>query len=58
MAKNLTGLPSWMLPTSRKGFRPQVFDYILALDFEATCLENARISPQEIIEFPCLKIQR
>ena len=56
MAKNLTGLPSWMLPTSKKGFRPQVFDYILALDFEATCLENARISPQEIIEFPCLKI--
>ena len=47
-----------MLPTSKNatGFRPQIFDYILALDFEATCVENSRISPQEIIEFPCLKI--
>ena len=36
---------------------PQKFDFLLALDFEATCLENRKIEPvQEIIEFPCLKI--
>ena len=31
---------------------PQKFDFLLALDFEATCLENRKIEPvQEIIEF-------
>lgn len=28
------------------------YDYILVLDFEATCEENVRLNPQEIIEFP------
>ena len=36
--------------------KPQIFDFLLALDFEATCLQNEQIKPQEIIEFPCLKI--
>ena len=48
-------LQSWMLPKKR-GMKPQKFDYLLALDFEATCLQNEQIKPQEIIEFPCLKI--
>ncbi|MDP2436536.1 MAG: 3'-5' exonuclease [archaeon] len=28
------------------------FDFFLVLDFEATCQEGARITPQEVIEFP------
>jgi len=37
--------------------KPQKFDYLLVLDFEATCDQgfNQPI-PQEIIEFPCMKI--
>ena len=31
-------------------------DYFLVLDFEATCDKEKKISPQEIIEFPVLKI--
>lgn len=31
-------------------------DYYVILDFEATCLENERIYPQEIIEFPSIII--
>src|SRR3990167_4098540 len=27
-------------------------EYLLILDFEATCEEQTRISPQEVIEFP------
>ena len=54
-------LQSWMLSKSRSGsssglFQPQKFDTLLALDFEATCISNKQIEPQEIIEFPCLKI--
>ena len=39
------------------GQRPksaQALDYLVVLDFEATCQEGRRISPQEIIEFPCV----
>ena len=32
--------------------RKQPFDFLIILDFEATCLEHGRISPQEVIEFP------
>lgn len=32
------------------------FDYFLVLDFEATCENGKKIVPQEIIEFPVLKI--
>ena len=31
----------------------QHFEYLLVLDFEATCQDGRKISPQEIIEFPC-----
>ena len=46
----------------RKGlsnhFREQKFSHLLAIDFEATCLSGNRlIDPQEIIEFPCLKVE-
>jgi inhibitor of KinA sporulation pathway (predicted exonuclease) len=35
----------------------QKFDFLLAMDFEATCLRNGKMEPvTEIIEFPCLKI--
>ena len=35
---------------------PQQFDYFLVLDFEATCERDTRLNPQEVIEFPCLKV--
>ena len=34
----------------------QKFDSFLILDFEATCEKDGKIQPQEIIEFPCLKM--
>ncbi len=34
----------------------QLFDYFFVLDFEATCIKDMRINPQEIIEFTCSKI--
>ena len=36
---------------------PQQFDYFLVLDFEATCERGIKLKPQEIIEFPCLKVK-
>jgi len=33
----------------------QTFDYFFVLDFEATC-DRVPVQPQEIIEFPCLKL--
>lgn len=33
-------------------FKPIDLDYILVLDFEANCIENAELKCQEIIEFP------
>lgn len=36
--------------------QPQTFDYFLVLDFEATCEENRKLTPQEVIEFPVLKV--
>ncbi|XP_046546929.1 ERI1 exoribonuclease 3-like isoform X1 [Haliotis rubra] len=35
----------------------QLFDFLLVLDFEATCAPRGEtLQPQEIIEFPCLKV--
>uniref|UniRef100_A0A915KVH7 Exonuclease domain-containing protein n=1 Tax=Romanomermis culicivorax TaxID=13658 RepID=A0A915KVH7_ROMCU len=34
----------------------QKFDYFLIVDFEATCDVRTKVDPQEIIEFPCLKL--
>mmetsp|Transcript_36867 Transcript_36867/g.105640 ORF Transcript_36867/g.105640 Transcript_36867/m.105640 type:complete len:89 (+) Transcript_36867:85-351(+) len=31
-------------------------DYFLVLDFEATCEEKRRLVPQEIIEWPVVKV--
>lgn len=41
---------------SQSQLKPQQFDYFLVLDFEATCKKDERIVPQEIIEFPVLKV--
>ncbi|XP_063871907.1 ERI1 exoribonuclease 3-like isoform X1 [Scylla paramamosain] len=34
----------------------QRYDYFLVLDFEATCENEKKMNPQEIIEFPVLKV--
>lgn len=34
----------------------QQFEYLLVLDFEATCEKNVALKPQEIIEFPCVAL--
>lgn len=40
-----------------KGVRhKQHFDYLLVLDFEATCIKDSLLEPQEIIEFPCIAV--
>ena len=36
--------------------KPQNYDYFLVLDFEATCDDQRKPHPIEIIEFPVLKI--
>ncbi len=54
-----SSLPTWLTrPKAPKtmAVRPQKFDYLLPLDFEATCERDTVIQPQESIEFPCLKI--
>ena len=33
--------------------KDQYFDYLLVLDFEATCQKGQQLKPHEIIEFPC-----
>ncbi|KAL3868001.1 hypothetical protein ACJMK2_040841 [Sinanodonta woodiana] len=43
-------------PASSLTLKPQTFDYFLVLDFEATCDERENMHPQEIIEFPVLKV--
>ncbi|XP_037069786.1 ERI1 exoribonuclease 3-like isoform X2 [Pollicipes pollicipes] len=40
----------------KNGGPVQNYDFFLVLDFEATCESSVRISPQEVIEFPCLKV--
>ena len=49
---------NWMQYSKHKKgtTKPQKFQHLLALDFEATCLKDRPIDPQEIIEIPCLKI--
>ncbi|XP_064653292.1 ERI1 exoribonuclease 2-like isoform X2 [Lineus longissimus] len=32
----------------------QIFSYLIVIDFESTCWENTRNTPQEIIEFPAV----
>ncbi|XP_072023280.1 ERI1 exoribonuclease 3-like isoform X2 [Amphiura filiformis] len=52
----LEGSRQMATASSSDGIVPQDFNYFLVLDFEATCLRQQRISPQEIIEFPVLKV--
>ncbi|BFZ00085.1 hypothetical protein BsWGS_03123 [Bradybaena similaris] len=42
-------------PPARPGPVEQKYDYLLVLDFEATCDNKEKLNPQEIIEFPVLK---
>ncbi|XP_067846224.1 ERI1 exoribonuclease 3-like [Heptranchias perlo] len=42
-------------PSSKSPFPPQIYHNFLVLDFEATC-DTQLIKPQEIIEFPILKL--
>uniref|UniRef100_UPI00398E32E7 ERI1 exoribonuclease 3-like isoform X2 n=1 Tax=Pristiophorus japonicus TaxID=55135 RepID=UPI00398E32E7 len=42
-------------PSSKSSFHPQTYHNFLVLDFEATCNKEL-IKPQEIIEFPILKL--
>ncbi|KAJ1288336.1 hypothetical protein BS78_02G081600 [Paspalum vaginatum] len=35
---------------------PCLFDYYVVVDFEATCEKDARIYPQEVIEFPAVLV--
>lgn len=44
------------LPPRISERRKQSFDYFLVLDFEATCDAPENVVPQEIIEFPVLKV--
>ena len=44
----------WQSPKPKKGeYQRQKYDYLLVLDFEATCNKGSKLKPQEIIEFPC-----
>lgn len=38
-------------------FAVQKYDYFYVLDFEATCQRDSTMEPQEIIEFPCLRVK-
>jgi len=53
-----TFIPPPFLKLPQKTFerKTQIFDYFLVLDFEATCDSPINPLPQEIIEFPVLKI--
>ncbi|CAG5116764.1 unnamed protein product [Candidula unifasciata] len=44
-----------VLETTSTGPVEQKYDYLLVLDFEATCDNKEKLNPQEIIEFPVLK---
>ncbi|KAG8200311.1 hypothetical protein JTE90_028495 [Oedothorax gibbosus] len=49
--------PSYVkLPPLTGVRKKQIFDYFLILDFEATCDAPKNVVPQEIIEFPVLKV--
>ncbi|XP_067893123.1 ERI1 exoribonuclease 3-like isoform X2 [Heterodontus francisci] len=48
-------MASGQQPSSRSSFHPQTYHNFMVLDFEATC-DKQLIKPQEIIEFPVLKL--
>ncbi len=45
-----------MASSVNNSVKVQNYDYFLVLDFEATCDEERKTHPIEIIEFPVLKI--
>lgn len=51
-------LHTWMTAEKKvkMGSKKQNYDFLLALDFEATCEKHGLIEPQEIIEFPCIAV--
>jgi len=48
--------PFLKLPPRTYERKKQRFDYFLVLDFEATCDSPVTVVPQEIIEFPVIKV--
>lgn len=57
-----TSFPAcWMdkkqLKTQVESYPAQIFDYLLVLDFEATCDSPKQLEPQEIIEFPVICLE-
>ncbi|GFT96069.1 ERI1 exoribonuclease 3 [Trichonephila clavipes] len=57
MPEQINFTPSFVkLPPKSGQFKKQKFDYFLVLDFEATCDSPKTLVPQEVIEFPVLKV--
>ena len=57
--QTVRGSSFWLSHQSRKmekGKPRQEFDHFFVLDFEATCDTGKYFKPQEIIEFPCIKL--
>ncbi|XP_035224497.1 ERI1 exoribonuclease 3-like [Stegodyphus dumicola] len=53
----IPSVPSFLkLPPKLNEIKQQKYDYFLVLDFEATCDSPVNAVPQEIIEFPVLKV--
>lgn len=52
----VSSLHAVKLPLKTFQRKKQQYDYFLVLDFEATCDAPENIVPQEIIEFPVLKV--
>ncbi len=46
-----------MMAESEKKKCEQKFDFLFVLDFEATCDKPRQTRPQEVIEFPCIKLK-
>lgn len=46
----------WFKRKMKQGKQQQMYSSFLVLDFEATCDRGRTIEPQEIIEFPCIKV--
>ncbi|GFT23287.1 ERI1 exoribonuclease 3, partial [Nephila pilipes] len=57
ISEQMNQTPSFVKLPPRSGkFNKQKFDYFLVLDFEATCDSPKTLVPQEVIEFPVLKV--
>lgn len=54
--KTFTPPPFLKLPSRTSERKKQNYNYFLVLDFEATCDSPVTVIPQEVIEFPVLKV--